>query len=919
MRCVRSVSILIFLLVLAFGIFFPIVYADDTAVIATTITTEPTVTTNVSTAETTRQAEITPATPVPTDSGTIQPTETITPATTETPIPTAAQITTIPIMTHEPSQAALNLPATTLVTTITTGATATPTPTLASSGGTCSAPQVSDGTCTGSSEQYPAMHLSQEQLDKIDTELSRAPRVSAAPMAAFTGSGFSGSYSGPPLPRSVNLLPYLPYTLSQRDQGSCGNCWVWASTGALEISHAVQNNVKDRLSIQYFNSNYNHTTTSNACCGGWLSTYTDWYNADTANRKPIPWSNTNAGWGGSGTDYSQSYCNAMSKVSYNSITNSPNYPVSSMSSSVVSTYGYGQSAAVANIKSQIAANKPVWYGFFENSTGWSAFTSFWGTKNGDQIWNPDPWAHAGYNGEVDGHAVLIVGYNDTDPNPDNAYWLVLNSWYTPAGRQDDTFRLKMYMNYDSQYESLTWRQQHWFQILNANFNTPALPAPTVTGITPSSGLNTSSVSITNLAGTNFYGVPTVILNQTGYSDNLSTDVTVGSPASISCTFPITNMPAGRYNVTVINPDGKQAMLVNGFTVMSVLSSKAGEYVAFESDATNLVTGDTNGMRDIFVRDRQTGMTYRVSRDSAGVEGNGNSYNASLSWDGMYVTFESDATNLVTGDTNGMRDIFVRDRQTGTSYRVSRDSAGAEANGNSNTPSISADGRYVTFESDATNLVTGDTNGRRDIFVRDRNTGTTYLVSRDSAGAEANGNSNTPSISTDGRYVTFESDATNLVTGDTNGMRDIFVRDRQTGMSYRVSRDSAGAEANGNSNTPSISADGRYVTFESDATNLVTGDTNGMRDIFVRDRQTGTSYRVSRDSAGAEGNGDSYYPSISTDGRYVAFESDATNLVTGDTNGMRDIFVRDRQTGTSYRVSRDSAGAEGNGNSNTPTV
>jgi hypothetical protein len=334
MRCVRSVSILIFLLVLAFGIFFPIVYADDTAVIATTITTEPTVTTNVSTAETTRQAEITPATPVPTDSGTIQPTETITPATTETPIPTAAQITTIPIMTHEPSQAALNLPATTLVTTITTGATATPTPTLASSGGTCSAPQVSDGTCTGSSEQYPAMHLSQEQLDKIDTELSRAPRVSAAPMAAFTGSGFSGSYSGPPLPRSVNLLPYLPYTLSQRDQGSCGNCWVWASTGALEISHAVQNNVKDRLSIQYFNSNYNHTTTSNACCGGWLSTYTDWYNADTANRKPIPWSNTNAGWGGSGTDYSQSYCNAMSKVSYNSITNSPNYPVSSMSSSV---------------------------------------------------------------------------------------------------------------------------------------------------------------------------------------------------------------------------------------------------------------------------------------------------------------------------------------------------------------------------------------------------------------------------------------------------------------------------------------------------------------------------------------------------------------------------------------------------------
>jgi Tol biopolymer transport system component len=348
-------------------------------------------------------------------------------------------------------------------------------------------------------------------------------------------------------------------------------------------------------------------------------------------------------------------------------------------------------------------------------------------------------------------------------------------------------------------------------------------------------------------------------------------------------------------------------------------SDDGRYVAFQSDATNLVAGDSNVKSDVFVRDRQTGTTYLVSRDSAGVKGNGHSYNPSISADGRYVAFESDASNLVAGDTNVKRDIFVRDRNTGTTYRVSRDSAGAEGDGGSSYSSISADGRYVAFNSVAANLVSGDTNGVQDIFVRDRQTGTTSLISRDSAGIEGNGGSLYPKISADGRYVVFMSDATNLVAGDTNVKSDIFVRDRQTGTTTLVSKDSAGVEGNENSNYPSISGNSRYVAFESDATNLVSGDTNVKRDVFVRDRQSGTTTLVSKDSAGVEGNDMSYLPSLSADGRYVGFYSDATNLVSGDTNTASDVFVRDRNTGTTTRASKNSAGVEGNDMSSSSPV
>src|SRR5437016_8015596 len=247
-------------------------------------------------------------------------------------------------------------------------------------------------------------------------------------------------------------------------------------------------------------------------------------------------------------------------------------------------------------------------------------------------------------------------------------------------------------------------------------------------------------------------------------------------------------------------------------------------------------------------DAQT--TERVSVASGGTEGNGASLSSALSADGRFVAFVSAATDLVAADTNGVSDVFVHDRQTGATERVSVASGGAEGNGSSGLigfafpPALSADGRFIAFVSFATNLVAGDTNGATDVFVHDRQTGTTERVSVASGGTQSNAASLGSALSADGRFVAFQSDATNLVAGDTNGATDVFVRDRQTGMTERVSVASDGTQANNVSSYPALSADGRFVAFESDATNLVAGDTNGATDVFVHDRQTGATERVS---------------------------------------------------------------------------
>jgi Tol biopolymer transport system component len=348
-------------------------------------------------------------------------------------------------------------------------------------------------------------------------------------------------------------------------------------------------------------------------------------------------------------------------------------------------------------------------------------------------------------------------------------------------------------------------------------------------------------------------------------------------------------------------------------------SADGRYVAFESVASNLVPGDTNAASDVFVFDLQSGAVSRASVDSSGAQGDGSSYSASISGDGRFIAFYSGASNLVPGDSNRIFDVFVHDRVSGVTTRVSVDSGGGESDGACYYPSISSDGRYVAFRSNATNLVPGDTNGVDDIFVHDLQTGATTRVSVDSSAAQSNAASDHPSISGDGRVVAFDSHATNLVPGDTNGWADIFVHDMSSGATTRVSVDAAGLQSNHQSSFPSISRDGRYVACDSYANNLVPFDTNGAADVFVYDREGGRVRRVSVDSAGAQGAGVSAFPSISFEGRYVAFASTADNLAPGDHNEHYDVFVHDLLTGSTTQMSVDPAGFSANDISTSPSI
>jgi hypothetical protein len=373
----------------------------------------------------------------------------------------------------------------------------------------------------------------------------------------------------------------------------------------------------------------------------------------------------------------------------------------------------------------------------------------------------------------------------------------------------------------------------------------------------------------------------------------------------------------------VDNSGNQA---NGGNYKNEISDN-GQVVAFQSLATNLVLDDTNGFSDIFVHDRLSGQTQRVNISSSGDQANNYVADLSMSANGQFIAFWSNATNLVSGDTNGQSDVFVHDRGTGQTERVSVDGNGNQANSYSYEFSISADGRFVSFLSFASNLVSGDTNGTTDIFVHDRQTGQTERISLDGSGNQANSFSDFSAISADGQFVVFRSAATNLVPGDTNGIADIFIHDRQTGQTQRVNVDGSGNQANaGGSNETSgnraelaVSADGRFIAFESLATNLVSNDTNGVADIFIRDRQTGQTERVSVDNNGGQSNGVSADLSMSDDGRFVVFRSDASNLVPNDNNATSDIFLHDRQTGQTERISMDGNGIEGNNYSFWPSI
>jgi len=355
----------------------------------------------------------------------------------------------------------------------------------------------------------------------------------------------------------------------------------------------------------------------------------------------------------------------------------------------------------------------------------------------------------------------------------------------------------------------------------------------------------------------------------------------------------------------------------------------GQFIAFVSDAANLLlsASDTNGFSDIYVHDKSNRRNTRVSVATGGTQADNNSLTPSISNDGRFITFASDATNLIGAgnDTNGVRDIFLHDRQTNVTTRVSVDSGGAQADNNSQNPAISADGRFIAFSSDATNLIGTDTNGFRDIFLHDRLTGVTTRVSVASDGTEGDNNSQTPSVSSDGRFVAFASDAANLLGtgGDTNGFTDIFVHDTTTGITTRVSVSSATVAGDNASVSPSISSTGQFIAFASDATNLLGAgvDTNIARDIFVHDSATGATTRVSVGLGGIEANSSSQAPAISGNGWLVVFSSSATNLLGAgaDTNSAQDIFLHDRTTGVTSRLSEAADGTQANNNSQAPAI
>ena len=338
-------------------------------------------------------------------------------------------------------------------------------------------------------------------------------------------------------------------------------------------------------------------------------------------------------------------------------------------------------------------------------------------------------------------------------------------------------------------------------------------------------------------------------------------------------------------------------------------SADGQVILLQSLASNLIPGDTNDVSDVFVFDSQTGLLTRMTEMFGLPEGNGPSCFGTVAPNGSWMACESAATNFVQ-DNNNSTDVFIFDVATMAVQRLSLSSSGMEANGGSWFPSLSNVGK-AALASDATNLVLVDPNGFRDVFVRDWVLGTTIIVSVDSMGFPSDGESSFPVISGDGKYVAFSSRATNLVSNDTNGVQDIFLRDLVAGTTVRVSQTPAGVGGNRDSWFPWISDDGSVVVFSSLASNLVLVDTNRTMDVFIYTRSTGQMVLASLTNNGSQGNDYSAWAELSADGRYLLFESAASNMVVGDNNGVSDVFLRDLILGTTKRVSVHAGGAEGN--------
>ena len=340
------------------------------------------------------------------------------------------------------------------------------------------------------------------------------------------------------------------------------------------------------------------------------------------------------------------------------------------------------------------------------------------------------------------------------------------------------------------------------------------------------------------------------------------------------------------------------------------------YIVFDSYADSLVVGDDNGLRDIFLFDATLDTLELVSGGLSGADANNESRTPSISDDGRFVTFLSLATNLVAGDTNGFLDVFVYDRDLDSIERVSlTDLGGQITDGHASSAHISGNGRYVTYSSEGTDVMSGgDLNIEdTDIFVFDRDLDTTERVTENTLGVQADNSSDGPIITPDGRYVTFISVASNLATGDTNGEYDVFVRDRNTDITEAVSINDDGDFSAAGCDSSSISSDGRYVVFRcANSSDWVEGLPGGIDGVFIYDRNTDNISLISVAKDGTAPDGNSYNPFISGDGRYVLFSSDATNLIPNDTNARTDYFIKDILTGLISRISESADGVESDG-------
>jgi len=372
---------------------------------------------------------------------------------------------------------------------------------------------------------------------------------------------------------------------------------------------------------------------------------------------------------------------------------------------------------------------------------------------------------------------------------------------------------------------------------------------------------------------------------------------------ISSTASSTEMITVRVSVST---DNKQALDTDTENFLARPDiSDAGRWVVFESVGYTLVENDTNGKSDIFLRDRELQTTVRISQGMNGEEANGDSFSPRITGDGRYIVFSSDASNLVEGDVKNAEDVFVYDTTNKQTEMISIAENGEYFNRSSMFPDISADGRYIIFQTLATNWGNNDSNNSWDALLYDRETKKIINTNVSSEGAQGHSDATSPRISADGLFVCFTSLAFNLVVGDTNEY-DIFLYDVLNEETSRVSVasdgsqttgfvDSEGIEVKGDSHSCSLSADGRYIAFQSPANNLVQDDFNEMNDVFVHDSVLQTTERVSLSSTNEEGNGHTGVSSISSNGRFIAFQSGSTNF--GDNNKQnKNQFIKDRELG-----------------------